>query len=601
MNSAQLVLVPPELQAHSYLNRHHEIGSINPGMNRSVASGEEPLRMKKLGQLSLFLAILFSCISTSYADAYDARPKLVIILVFDQFRGDYLDRYRAEFKAKNGWNLFLKQGAHFTDCYYDYANLVTAAGHATIGTGAYTDGHQIPLNEWYERSPDGTLRQVSSVADDRFKLVGAPVGTKDLTGASAHREMATTIGDELVLATQGHARVYGVSMKDRAAILTSGHATNGAFWVDHETGQWVTSTYWMKELPQWAKDFNAGNHVADARAKGHVPQGSFYEIVGRTAASVQYQLDFAQILIDAEKLGANPAGVTDMITISVSSTDINGHAFGPDDPSQEALIVQSDALLDAFFTHLDQTIGLKNILVAVTGDHGVATSQKAGDVDHMPVLDFSPAMFTQPLEAMLEAKYPLKDKGAYILQMDNPYLLLNREAFEAAGLSEETAENTTATMLKQVFASFSDSTGIDGHRDPPVLTHVYTSKQMREGPLPDTQYSRLIAHSYSPNVGWALHINFAPYQFPWKGSGTTHFTANSYDRHVPLEFFGEAFVPGTYHTMVAPVDIAATFASLLRINRPSAAVGRSVTEALKKEGPDSTWVPNSEEAKPKKH
>ena len=142
--------------------------------------------MKKSGQLFLFLALLFSCISTARADAYRPRPKLVIILVFDQFRGDYLDRYRAEFRAKNGWNLFLKQGAHFTDCYYDYANLVTAAGHATIGTGAYTDGHQIPLNEFgYERSSDGTLRQVSSVADDRYKLVGAPAGTKDLTGASA--------------------------------------------------------------------------------------------------------------------------------------------------------------------------------------------------------------------------------------------------------------------------------------------------------------------------------------------------------------------------------------------------------------------------------
>ena len=557
--------------------------------------------MKKLGQLLLFLVLPSFFISTARADAYDARPKLVIVVVFDQFRGDYLDRYRAEFKAKNGWNLFLKQGAHFTECYYDYANLVTAAGHATIGTGAYTDAHQIPLNEWYERSPDGTLRQVSSVADDRYKLVGAPAGTKDLTGASAHREMATTLGDELVLATQGRARVYGVSMKDRAAILTSGHATNGAFWVDHETGQWVTSTYWMKDLPQWAKDFNAGNHTAEARAKGHASMGSFYEIVGRTAASVQYQLDFARTLIDAEKLGDNPAGVTDMITISISSTDINGHAFGPDDPSQEALIVQSDVLLDAFFTHLDQTIGLKNILIAVTGDHGVATSQKAGDADRMPVLEFPAELFTQPLEKMLEAKYSLQNKGAYILQMDNPYLLLNREAFEAAGLSEETAEDTTASMLKQVFASFIASKEAEGRRDPPVLTHVYTSKQMREGLLPDTQYSRLIAHSYSPNVGWALHLNFGPYQFPWRGTGTTHFTANSYDRHVPLEFFGEPFVPGTYHTLVAPVDIAATFASLLRINRPSAAVGRPLTEALKAEEPGSTWVRNLEEAKPKKH
>jgi arylsulfatase A-like enzyme len=557
--------------------------------------------MKKLGQLFLLLVLLSFCISIAHADAYDARPKLVIVVVFDQFRGDYLDRYRAEFGAKNGWNLFLKQGAHFTECYYDYANLVTAAGHATIGTGAYTDGHQIPLNEWYERSPDGTLRQVSSVADDRYKLVGAPAGTKDLTGASAHREMATTLGDELVLATHGHARVYGVSLKDRAAILTSGHATTGAFWVDHETGQWVTSTYWMKELPQWAKDFNAGNHAADARAKGHASKGNFYEIVGRTAASVQYQLDFAQTLIDAEKLGDNPAGVTDMITISISSTDINGHAFGPDDPSQEALIVQSDALLDAFFTHLDQTIGLKNILIAVTGDHGVATSQKAGNADHMPVLQFPADLFTKPLEEMLEAKYPLKDKGAYILQMDNPYLLLNQEAFEAAGLSEETAENTTAAMLKQVFASLSDSKDMEGRREPPVLTHVYTNKQMREGLLPDTQYSRLVAHSYSPNVGWALHLNFGPYQFPWNGTGTTHFSANSYDRHVPLDFFGEPFVPGTYHTLVAPVDIVATFASLLRINRPSAAVGRPLTEALRKEDSGSTWVPNSKEAKPKKH
>jgi len=196
---------------------------------------------------------------TVRAQAYEAKPKLVVVLVFDQFRGDYLDRYRADFKAKNGWNLFLKQGAHFTDCYYDYANLVTAAGHATIGTGAYTNGHQIPLNEWYEPAPTGKLRQVSSVADDRDKLVGAPAGTKDLTGASAHREMATTLGDELVLATGGKSRVYGVSMKDRASILTSGHSTRGAFWVDHESGQWETSTYWMQQLPPWADAFNAAD------------------------------------------------------------------------------------------------------------------------------------------------------------------------------------------------------------------------------------------------------------------------------------------------------------------------------------------------------
>jgi Type I phosphodiesterase / nucleotide pyrophosphatase len=549
--------------------------------------------MRIVARLFVLLTVVVLCTPGLQADGYDANPKLIVVLVFDQFRGDYLDRYRADFKAKNGWNLFLKQGVHFTDCYYDYANLLTAAGHSTIGTGAYTDGHEIPLNEWYEQGPDGKPRQVSSVADDRYKLVGAPAGTKDLTGASAHREMATTLGDELVLATGGRARVFGVSMKDRAAILTSGHATKGAFWIDHDTGTWVTSTYWTTQLPTWAVEFNTSGRTEKARKKSGIVEGSFYENVGRSAASVGYQLDFAKALIAGEKLGQNPTGVTDMITISVSSTDINGHAFGPDDPSQRELIVESDALLDAFFTFLDKTVGLKNVMVAMTGDHGVATSQKSGDAMGIPVLDFPAKQFTEPLETMLEAKYPLTGKGVYVLQMDNPYLLLDRPAFEAAGVNEEEAENTTKAMVEQIFAGFvhpGDGTSVGRQKEPATVTHIYTSKQMREGNLPDTQYGRLVAHSYSPYVGWALHLNFGPYQFPWNGSGTTHFSANSYDRHVPLELFGTAFVPGTYHGVVAPVDIAATFASLLRINRPSAAVGRVLTEAMKPESADSTWV-----------
>jgi hypothetical protein len=173
---------------------------------------------------------------------------------------------------------------------------------------------------------------------------------------------------------------------------------------------------------------------------------------------------------------------------------------------------------------------------------------------------------------------------------------LNRQAFEAAGIAEEEAENTTKAMVEQIFAGFgSAGDGAIGgrEREPAAVTHIYTSKEMRDGRLPETQYGRLVGHSYSPNVGWALHINFGPYQFPWNGSGTTHFSANSYDRHVPLELFGAAFVPGTYHGVVAPVDIAATFASLLRINRPSAAVGRVLTEAMRSEGAGSSWAPGA--------
>jgi hypothetical protein len=346
----------------------------------------------------------------------------------------------------------------------------------------------------------------------------------------------------------------------------------------------------MNELPAWADKFNASDQVSIARKASGVEKGGFYELVGRSEASVVYQLNFAQALIAGEKLGNNPANVPDMITISISSTDINGHAFGPDDPSQKQLIVQSDAALDNFFTFLDKTVGLKNVMVAMTGDHGVATTQKAGESMGMPVLAFSPQEITIPLEQMLETKYPAKGHGKYVLQMDNPYLLLNRYAFEAAGVSETDAENVSKQMVEEIFAKLAsrNSDPSQTRNEPPALTHIYTIEQMRDGNLPQTQYGRLLAHSYSPYVGWALHLNFAPYQFPWTGSGTTHFSANSYDRHVPLEFFGTAFVPGTYHGLVAPVDIAATFASVLRINRPSAAVGRVLTEAMRPESKDAT-------------
>src|ERR1700733_16152391 len=193
------------------------------------------------------------------ADAYHAKPKLVVVLVIDQFRGDYLERYRDDFKTDNGFNLFLKRGANFTDCYYDYANTMTAPGHSTIGTGAYTDGHGISLNEWWDLKRS-TTHPVTSVEDERYAIVGD--STSKEPGASPRNELASTLGDEVVLATQGRAKLFGVSLKDRAAILTSGHASKGAFWLDHASGRFVTSTYWETQLPEWAEAFNASGRAA---------------------------------------------------------------------------------------------------------------------------------------------------------------------------------------------------------------------------------------------------------------------------------------------------------------------------------------------------
>ena len=283
------------------------------------------MRLSKLVAATL-AALLSASPSLLHADAYRAKPKLVVVLVLDQFRGDYLDRFRDDFKTANGFNLFLKRGAYFTDCYYDYANTMTAPGHSTIGTGAYTNGHGISLNEWWDLKRS-TTHPVTSVEDERYAIIGDP--TSKEPGASPRNELASTLGDEVVLATQGQSKLFGISLKDRAAILTSGHASKGAFWLDHASGKFITSTYWGPEFPAWAQAFNNSERRDQAIHEANARPGHFYDDVGKTPASVSYLLDFAKSLVSAEQMGRHD--VTDVLTISISSTDILGHAVGPDE------------------------------------------------------------------------------------------------------------------------------------------------------------------------------------------------------------------------------------------------------------------------------
>src|SRR6267154_2204203 len=212
--------------------------------------------LRRLTVMLLCLASGFFCsVQNALASAYNAHPRLVVVIVIDQFRGDYLERYRDQF-GEGGFRMFLDHGAYFSDCNYDYANTRTAPGHATLLTGSYTSGHGIIANDWWDPLKK---RRVTSVEDDSTKLVG---GGNAGPGASPHNLLADTLGDELKLATGGKARVFGVSLKDRAAILPAGFAANGAFWLDHQSGKFVTSTYYMKELPEWAQKFNGGNRAS---------------------------------------------------------------------------------------------------------------------------------------------------------------------------------------------------------------------------------------------------------------------------------------------------------------------------------------------------
>jgi hypothetical protein len=581
--------------------------------------------------LSLALVLLFTlpAVTPARASAYDGHPKLVIILVLDQFREDYLERYRDELKGR-GFKLFLDKGAYFPDCYYNYANTKTAPGHSTLGTGAYTDGHGINSNEWWDLARN-KQRPVTSVEDERYHLVGLANSSSGDPGASPRNLRASTVGDELRLATEGRSRVYGISLKDRASILPSGSAANGAFWIDDPSGAFITSSYYMTELPKWATAFNGSDRAAQAlQEAGATQAGKFHDIVGKTPAANSYELDFARALITGEQLGKHPT--TDMLTLSLSAPDIVGHTYGPDSPEAHAMVLALDGQLDSFFTWLDKNIdgGLGNVWIAFSADHGVAPVAAQAATLGMPAAAIDFEKLTADLNVLPHQEFP--------------YLSLNRPSFEVAGINEQEAEQAVEAAVEPAFASLAPAptamvkpmpydlslpapppalpktgkasskasskvpagrvsakaashTGkklvaeepIEPQAPPPprfapqpFAMHVYTRLDLYSGQLPPSEFGQLMAHSYSPNGGWYVMVIPAAFQLEHYGNdtGTNHYTPYSYDRHVPLGFFGAPFTPGIYHGRVEPVDLAATLASLLTINQPSAAVGHILTQAI---------------------
>src|SRR3974390_811757 len=334
-------------------------------------------------QLLIFSPRLASLILPiqSVASAYNGRPKLIVVIVIDQFRGDYLERYRDQF-GDAGFRLLLDHSAYFSNCNYDYANTRTAPGHSTLFTGAYSNGHGIAANEWWDPKKK---KMVTSVEDDATKQVGV---NPDQSGASPHNLLADTVGDELKLATQGKSRVFGVSMKDRGAILPGGFAADAAYWIEPQSGQWITSTYYRNDLPHWVQDFNSSQtpkywdrewrdaqgtvlgSTAHRKSKKGEDAG-FYEIVGSTSFGNDYELDFAKELVVYENIGRGPN--TDLLTISLSPNDIVGHQFGPDSPQMQQMALDLDKELAAFFDFPGHQIGLANVWLALSADHGVST------------------------------------------------------------------------------------------------------------------------------------------------------------------------------------------------------------------------------------
>jgi predicted AlkP superfamily pyrophosphatase or phosphodiesterase len=520
-------------------------------------------------KLTVLLAALLLSIA-ALGSAYQASPKLVVIIIIDQFRGDYLERYHQEF-GPNGFRAFTDRGAYFPACYFQYASTRTAPGHASIGTGAYSSAHGIFSNEWWDPAQK---RMVSSVEDASTKLLGADA---EGIGASPHNLLAGTLGDELRLATDGQSRVYGIALKDRSGILSTGYSANGAFWIDRDSGAWLTSTYYMSSAPHWLLAFNGQGSAkkylnlewkdSDGTVLGSTaPRDSdggkplsYYEMVGSTPYANDYEFDFARELIQQEKLGHGT--VTDLLVISLSANDILGHQVGPDAPQMRAMALAMDRQIGDFIAFLNQQYGQGQFWLALTADHGVAPLHATDKHLSIPSDSRTDPEARAQLNKAIGAR--LHKSGDYVRALSSPIVFVNNEAFPP-NLSEAEDETYVAEALK--------SMGYLG---------AYTKEQMGSGELAPTPLGHLYLNSYSPYGGaWVMGV---PTPFSYAPSGKAiadHGAPYSYDQHVPMAFYGPAFKPGVYREQVEPIDLAPTLAVMLGINKPTSATGRVLTEAI---------------------
>lgn len=515
----------------------------------------------------LVLAVALLCCSLAGAwaaaplKAVRRPPKLVVVLVIDQFRYDYLTRFRAEYTG--GFDRLWRNGAVFTNAHLEHFPTVTAVGHAALLTGATPSFSGIIGNDWYDRESG---RQVTSVFDPKVTALGGKGG-----GASPQRLLVSTVGDELKMAGKGASRVIGISLKDRAAILPAGRMADGAYWFDPVTGNFVSSTFYFPKLPAWVEEFDAKRAVDKfAGAQWKSPAGRlfatlptalgqrYYDALERSPMATELVLSFAQRAIEAEQLGARDS--TDLVSISLSSTDLVGHSFGPDSPEMRDLNIQTDRMLGQFFQYLDKRFGPGAALVALTADHGAAPLPEVLTQRRMPGGRLPEATLRKAVEAALSAKY---GEGKWILYGSFASYWLNRALIAEKNLKAAEVEECAAAALAGI----------------PHVFRVYTRAQVVSGQFVPDSVGLRIANSFNPSRSADLITVLEPY-WVYDASGATHGTPYSYDTHIPMVFMGPGIKPGFYDRNVAINDIAPTLSTILEVETPSGATGRVLSEML---------------------
>jgi len=476
---------------------------------------------------------------------FGERPKLVVGVVVDQMRWDYLSRYYERF-GSGGFRRLIDQGYSFDNCLIPYVPTVTSIGHTSAYTGTTPAFHGICGNNFYL---DG--RKVYCCTDTTVHVVGSD-NEKD-GQMSPHRLLSTTIGDQLRLHTDFRSKVVGVSYKDRAAILPAGHSANAAYWLDRKNRQFISSTYYMQELPQWAKDFNR-QLLKDQDFKRLGKDVGLSPVAGRITA------DMAIAALEGERLGQGSE--TDMLCVSFSQTDVIGHEWGTRGDHTDEAYLALDRDLARLLDALDSRVGQGNYLLFLTADHGAAHNWKLMQDNRLHGGKWLSENLRKGLEQYIADR--LGNQHPVVLGIVDYRFFLDHEGIRAQGLDLQRVKQVAIEYLRQ-----SDH-----------LSFVVDFEHAAEAPIPAILRDRiLLGYHYRRSGDIIVCPEPGYYEFgSWSSPvGTTHGEWNPYDAHIPLLFYGWKVPHGASAKEVYMTDIAPTVCSLLHIQQPNATIGGSLT------------------------
>lgn len=523
------------------------------------------------------------------------KPKLVVGIVVDQMRQEYLYRYYNKY-GEGGLKRLMNEGFMLKNAHYNYIPTYTGPGHASVYTGATPAIHGIIGNDWYDKD---LKKGVNCVEDELQKPIGSDQGNGDV---SPWRMLSTTITDELELFTQRRSKVVGISIKDRGAVLPAGHTPDGAYWYDGKTGKFITSTYYKAALPIWVDQFNARN-LADGylnqewktllpieQYKESGPDDSPYEgkFIGKERPVFPYNLkelrkqngefelltrtpfgndiltEMAKATLEGEAMGKDEW--TDFLAISYSSPDIIGHAHGPNSVEVEDTYIRLDKSLESLFALLDKEIGSKQYIVFLTADHAIADVPQYLKDLKIPAGNFSAALLEVKLNDFLATYFPGKK---VIESISNDQVFLNQELF----VGDPKTSGIDMFIATELISKFLLST--EG------VAEVFSESILRQGSFEEKGPKGLAIRGFHTKRSGDIVFTL---QSGWVNSGsvtgTTHGSSYSYDTHVPILFYGAGIKKGSTSQFHTITDIAPTLSVLLKIKFPSGCTGQPVSELL---------------------